>query len=90
MTFILYTARNLSNLYLSPFSKVSLDGGKAIFFQLMFRTAVQLEGKADDLSECLRLLRSGIRHENLVEWGVGRFDGFPRWIERALRAGIIE
>lgn len=90
MRFIRYTAGNLSLLFLSPYAKVSLAGGKALFSQMMFRTAIRLEGRPNDLSDCLRLLRSGIRHEDLVEWGKGRFDGFSGWIERALRAGVIE
>lgn len=90
MKFICFTAQNLSLLFLSPYVKVSLDGGKAVFSQLMFRTAIQLEGKTDDLAECIRLLRAGVQHGELLQWGEGRFAGFPKWLERALRAGIVE
>ena len=90
MRFIRYTAGNLSLLRLSPSAKVSLAGGKALFSQLMFRTSIRLEGTPNDLSECLRLLRSGISHGDLVEWGKDRFNGFSGWVERALRAGVIE
>ena len=90
MKLVCYTAQNCSLLFLSPYAKVSLHGDKAMFSQLMFRTAIQLEGKPDDLSECLRLLRAGVSLADLVQWGEKRFDGFSAWLERAMRAGIIE
>lgn len=90
MSFICYTAQNLPLLYLSPYATVSLENGKAVFSQLMFRRAMQLEGKPADLSECLEFLRSGIQYGDLARWGEKRFGGFHDWIERALRAGIIE
>lgn len=90
MRFICYSASNLPLLYLSPYVKVTLNGGEASFYQLMFRMAIKLEGKPDVLSECLRLLRSGIASDELIKWGKERFSEFPKWIERALRAGIIE
>lgn len=90
MNLFCYTPRNCPLLYLSPYVKVSLDGDKAVFSQLMFRTAVRLGGNNADLSECLRLLRGGVRQADFVQWGESRFEGFAAWLGRAMRAGIIE
>jgi hypothetical protein len=90
MQFFCYTANNCSLLCLSPYIKISQTDGRVVFSQLMFRTAIQLEGKSEDVSECLRLLRSGVRYADLVHWGERRFDGFAAWLGRAIRAGIIE
>lgn len=90
MLFLCYTPQNCSRLYLSPYAKVSKTGGKVILSQLMFRTVIELEGKSENVSECLRLLRVGVRYADLVHWGESRFDGFSSWLERAMRAGIIE
>ena len=85
-----YTVRNISKLWLSPYVKVSRKEDGVVLTQLMFRTAVQLEGPAENVAECLNLLEGGVDGDEFRRWGEGRFPGFSAWVDCAIRAGVIE
>ena len=85
-----YTVHDLSKLWLSPYVKVSEEDGGFVFTQFMFRTAIQLKGKFEYLAELKRILEGGVDGDELRQWGNGRFPNFSAWVDRAMRAGVIE
>ena len=86
----LYTIQNISKFWLSPYVKVSEKDGVFVFTQLMFRTVVRLKGTSEHLTEFKRLLEGGVDGDELRQWGNERFPDFPSWLNRAMRAGVIE